>query len=295
MISDSNGARRPKAWTSWTRNAKQVGEAKRRPRRTRAGAKQNTPTQPTPQTQAPQPPSTPSAPNAPGGPVNTDAWKSSTPPTTGSNPAKMLTAPDGTRYYTKLRKNGETQKQAEERMQTEVLASKLYELAGVPTADLQMGTNNNEPVMLSRMLQNVRMPTGTSDNDEARKGFVVDAWLANWDAPLNDNILIDGNGNAVRIDVGGSLDFRAQGARKGSGSTPFGPSVGEMDTMQKDGTYDFRNMDSAELKRQAQGLSVITDDDIRKTVSAVVTDPARAKQLADTLIKRRDDITSRYG
>jgi hypothetical protein len=295
MISDSNGARRPKAWTSWTRNAKQVGEAKRRPRRTRAGAKQNTPTQPTPQTQAPQPPSTPSAPNAPGGPVNTDAWKSSTPPTTGSNPAKMLTAPDGTRYYTKLRKNGETQKQAEERMQTEVLASKLYELAGVPTADLQMGTNNNEPVMLSRMLQNVRMPTGTSDNDEARKGFVIDAWLANWDAPLNDNILIDGNGNAVRIDVGGSLDFRAQGARKGSGSTPFGPSVGEMDTMQKDGTYDFRNMDSAELKRQAQGLSVITDDDIRKTVSAVVTDPARAKQLADTLIKRRDDITSRYG
>jgi len=207
----------------------------------------------------------------------------------------MLTAPDGTRYYTKLRKSGETAQQAEERMQTEVLASKLYALAGVPVADLQMGTNNGDPVMMSRMIQ-VRMPRGKADNDAARDNFVVDAWLANWDAPLNDNIQIDSNGNAVRMDVGGSLDFRAQGQRKGSGRTvAFGNNPGEMNSMQKQGTYDFTGMDAAELKKQAQRLSTITNDDIRKTVAAVVTDPARAAQLAATLIARRDAIVQGWG
>jgi len=181
-------------------------------------------------------------------------------------------------------------------METEVLAAKLYELAGVPTADLQMGTNNGEPVMLSRMIQ-TRMPNLASDKVEAQKGFVADAWLANWDAPLNDNIKIDNNGRAVRLDVGGSLDYRAQGAKKGSqGTTAFGNSVGEMTSLQKrGGNVDFSNMDKDVLKKQAQKLGTITDDDIRKTVQAIVSDPARAKVLADTLIARRDDIMKKYG
>ena len=236
------------------------------------------------------------APSAPKSAVNTDTWTSSNPPSTGSNPATMLTDPNGTKYYAKLPKRGEPISTATERMETEVLAGKLYELAGVPVADLQMGTNNGEPVMLSRMIQ-TRMPSGKADNDRARDGFVVDAWLANWDAPLNDNIKVDNNGRPVRLDVGGSLDYRAQGAKKGSGgSTGFGPNVGEMTSMQKSGaSADFTNMDAGELKKQTQKLGTVTDDQIRKTVSAIVSDPARAKILADTLIARRDDIIKRYG
>jgi hypothetical protein len=227
--------------------------------------------------------------------VNTDSWKQGRPQSVGSNPATLLTDPNGTTYYTKLKKAGETTQQARERMETEVLAGKLYELAGVPVADLQMGTNNGDPVMLSRMIQS-RMPQGAGDNNAARDGFVVDAWLANWDAPLNDNIKIDNNGRAVRLDVGGSLDYRAQGAKKGSGgSVSFGNSVGEMTSLQKRGNIDFTAMDANELKKQAQKLGTVTDDQIRKTVSAIVSDPARAKVLADTLIARRDDIVKRYG
>jgi len=227
--------------------------------------------------------------------VTVDTWNQSNPPSTGSNPATMLTDPMGTKYYTKLRKAGESSAQALERMETEVLAGKLYELAGAPVADLQMGIRGGEPVMLSRMIQS-SMPSGRSDNDAARQHFVVDAWLANWDAPLNDNIKIDKNGRAVRLDVGGSLDYRAQGAKKGSGGTmAFGPKVGEMTSLQKRGNVDFTNMDKAELKRQALGLSVITDDMIRQQVSAIVSDPARAKMLADTLIARRDDIVANWG
>jgi len=208
----------------------------------------------------------------------------------------LLTDPNGTKYYTKLKKPSETIAQAQERMETEVLAGKLYDLAGIPAADLNMGTNNGEPVMLSRMIQ-TRMPHIAGDKAEAQKGFVIDAWLANWDAPLNDNIKIDNNGRAVRLDVGGSLDYRAQGTKKGSGGTvAFGNSVTEMTSLQKrGGNVDFSNMDRNLLKQQTQKLGTITDDDIRKTVQSIVSDPARAKILADTLIARRDDIIKRYG
>jgi len=53
---------------------------------------------------------------------------------------------------------------------------------------------------------------------QLHQGFHIDALLGNWDvagASL-DNILVDRSGNAWRIDNGGSLRFRAQGARKSS-------------------------------------------------------------------------------
>lgn len=244
-------------------------------------------------TPTPTPTATPASVTPKSG-IVVDTWNESNPPSRGSNPATMLTDPMGTKYYTKLKKAGESSAEALERMETEVLAGKLYELAGVPVADLQMGTRGGQPVMLSRMIQ-TSMPSGRSDNDAARQNFVVDAWLANWDAPLNDNIKIDSNGRAVRLDVGGSLDYRAQGAKKGSGGTvAFGPKVGEMTSLQKRGNVDFSNMDREEIRRQALGLSTITDDMIRQQVSAIVTDPARAKMLADTLIARRDDIVANW-
>ena len=176
-------------------------------------------------------------------------------------------------------------------METEALASELYKLGGVESADVQMGTRNGQPVTISRMVQS-RMPNSQADQDEALKGYVVDAWLANWDAPLNDNIKIDSNGNAVRLDVGGSLDFRAQGARKGQA---WGNTVGEIDSMKKGGTYDYNKITDAAIKQQAKALGNVTDADIRATVSRIVGDPARAQALADTLIARRDDIVKRYG
>lgn len=300
MSAGSDGKPTGNIWRSWatrtdrSREGAAVGDRKRvliggRKRRvsTRRPDPDDDTTSPSPQSQS-EVPTSRSA-------INADAWTKSTPANTGSNPAILLTDPNGTSYYTKLKKPSENIAQAQERMETEVLAGKLYELAGIPSADLQMGTRNGDPVMLSRMVQ-TRMPN-SSDNAEVRKGFVADAWLANWDAPLNDNIKIDNNGRAVRLDVGGSLDYRAQGAKKGSdGTTGFGNSVGEMTSLQKSGgNIDFKNMDANELKKQAQKLGTITDDDVRKTVAAIVSDPARAKILADTLIARRDDIIKRYG
>jgi hypothetical protein len=298
MVSDPNGQGRPKAWTKWKRTLADVKDRESAPtrrRRSRTGSAVKpqpaapTPAAPTPATPTPAAP-TPSAPNSQGtkAPVDVSSWTSSRPQSTGSNPATLLTAPDGTQYYTKLPKGTPDDK---DRMETESLASELYKLAGIQSADVQMGTRNGQPVTLSRMVQS-RMPNSQADQDEALKGYVVDAWLANWDAPLNDNIKIDSNGNAVRLDVGGSLDFRAQGARKGQA---WGNTVGEIDSMKKGGTYDYNKITDAAIKQQAKALGNVTDADIRATVSRIVSDPARAKALADTLIARRDDIVKRYG
>lgn len=285
-----------KVWTKWKRKPRIVdadGETQKpRARRRATGSKRTRPSKPdgdgTPDTTNNQSPNAVKA-------VSTSGWKQSRPSSTGSNPATLLTAPDGTEYYAKLRKQSESVQEAKERMETEVLASELYKLAGIQAADLSIGDDSGEPQMLSRMIQ-ARMPNSPADNDAARDGFVVDAWLANWDAPLNDNIKFDSNGNPVRLDVGGSLDYRAQGARKGQGgATAFGDTVGEITSMQKSGTYNFTNMDPKEIRRQAQKLSTVTDADIRSTVSKIVSDPQRAAKLAQTLINRRNDIVSNYG
>lgn len=49
-----------------------------------------------------------------------------------------------------------------------------------------------------------------------RAGYAVDVLLGNWDVvgASADNILVDANGEPWRIDNGGSLKFRAQGAQK---------------------------------------------------------------------------------
>jgi hypothetical protein len=280
-----------KVWDKWKRKPRIVdgdeAEAAPRRKRTAVGArKQRSPRRSNAATQAQ---------GSSSEVTDTSTWRKSTPQSVGSNPATMLTAPDGTQYYAKLKKPRESAAKARQRMETEVLASELYKLAGVPTADLSLGDDGGEPQMLSRMIQ-ARMPNSPADNDAARGGFVVDAWLANWDAPLNDNIKIDGNGNPVRLDVGGSLDYRAQGGVKGTGGTQaFGDTVGEIMSMQKSGTYDFTNIDPREIRRQARQLSNVTDQQIRETVSRIVGDKQRAAALAQTLINRRNDIVANYG
>ena len=131
------------------------------------------------------------------------SWKNEIPKKKGSNPAKIYFDPNGQKYYGKIYKNYE-------RMETENLASKLYMLAGIPSIETFIAKDGKNFVLLQKWINNLRLPK-SSDYQNIRKGFITDAWLANWDAPLNDNIMIDGNGNPIRVDVGGTLDYRAKG------------------------------------------------------------------------------------
>jgi hypothetical protein len=98
---------------------------------------------------------------------------------------------------------------------------------------------------------------------EAQKGFVTDAWLGNWDsAGLSlDNMLVK-DGKVIRIDQGGSLLYRAQGAKKGSA---FGKTVGELKTLRD----AKQNPAAAKLFADLTDADIISQiEDLEKTIEA---------------------------
>jgi HK97 family phage portal protein len=86
-----------------------------------------------------------------------------------------------------------------------------------------------------------------------RENFAADALVANWDVVgLNeDNVLVKG-GEAYRVDNGGSLTYRAQGAEK-----KFGPTVGEIDSLRSSdqGRPIFGSLKNEEVASQIRKLA----------------------------------------
>jgi transcriptional regulator with XRE-family HTH domain len=213
----------------------------------------------------------------------------------GSNTAGVYEDPKGAKHYVKTPNSA---LQAE----NEVLASELYRMAGVQTPDVTLGTNSDgNLVVVSKMRDDIRNATQQADVDAVQDQFVTHAWLGNWDALLNNNTMIDGQGKPVLIDAGGSLLFRANAGRKGSGgSTPFGDVVGEMDSLRNPSINPqaarvFGKLTPDQIKAQVAQLRQITPDQIRKTVDRMISDMGERKKLADTLIARQQDIITRFG
>lgn len=112
-------------------------------------------------------------------------------------------------------------------LREEVIADQLYRGMGVPTPDSRLYDRPTGPVKLSRYLPGTKtlneyLATATAPQRAAvvariQKHFAADALIANWDVLGQnlDNILIDHEGNAWRIDNGGALRYRAQGQPKG--------------------------------------------------------------------------------
>lgn len=200
------------------------------------------------------------------------------------------------RYYIKIPANEEIAK-------NEMLASKLYQAAGVEVPDLKFITVDGKQSIASTVIDNVTenktalidglIRTGVQDN------FVVDAWLGNWDVVgLNfDNLLIKDGVRAVRIDVGGSLRFRAQGRAKG---LDFNNTVGEMKTM-RDARFNvqsasiFKNIKQSELEAGARKVLSIPDSDIRHLVNVYgPTNQIERQKLTETLLARKQYLKEMF-
>lgn len=217
--------------------------------------------------------------------LNISKWKSEKPTKKGSNPAKIYYSPEGQKYYGKVNKNYE-------RMETEHLASRLYQYAGVDAVQTLIAKDKNNFILLQKWIDNLRFPK-PSDAKAIRKGFLIDVWLANWDAPLNDNIMMDANDNPIRLDVGGSLDYRAKGSKKQTTSTPFGKKVGQLTSMRKRGKYvDFKDIPEEEIEEQKKRLKQLSNEELYKIISSTVKEQKRAKSLFDILVARKNYIVS---
>lgn len=189
---------------------------------------------------------------------------------------------------------------SEDAVRNEVLASKLYNAAGVEAPDLHAIVIEGKPALASRMVD------GISEVDAAtlaktasvQEGFAVDAWLANWDvAGMHyDNTVLIG-GRALRIDVGGALRYRAVGGLKGAA---FGDVVGEFESlldrgMNRQSADVFGNITEAQIEAGALKVLRVRDDEIRALVARYgPTDPGEATALADRLIARKANVARRF-
>lgn len=217
----------------------------------------------------------------------------------GSNPGGVYRDPaTGNDWYIKTPKDIPGVSTLD-RAKNEKLAAELYDLAGVPIPEIRLTQLNGKPAIASRIVKGDPL-YGYSNYDQAgvREHFAADAWLANWDSvgTGKDNIIIDQNGIGHRIDMGGSLRYRAMGMPKGD---KFGPKVVEHETMlnpNKDAGEVFGGVQFTPDNQTAQRIASIPDGTIVKLVDTFgpSTDSAKAELIAK-LISRRDHIAEIYG
>lgn len=201
----------------------------------------------------------------------------------GSNPGGVYEGEGGKRYYVK-------QGRSADHVKNELLAARLYGLAGTPTlkyAPVEGG--KHIATELEKLDKDNAGKLSPAEKVEAGKDFAVHAWLANWDAVGmgGDNIgTIEGQ--PTPLDLGGALAYRAQGAPKGD---KFGEKVSELDSLRdpavnRDSAKLFGAMTPAQLRESAGYVTQITDDEIKKAVEEF----GGKAELAEKLIKRRDDV-----
>ena len=157
----------------------------------------------------------------------------------------------------------------EARARMEVLAADLYEAAGVKIPKVSLINMDNDVAVKSDWLKGSREMSfdDQANSSDVRKNFAVDAWLANWDiVGLEADNVVDVNGEAYRIDTGGSLLFRAMGGPK-----PFPSKVGELETMRDpdmahEAAYVFGDITDEELQYGAQAVANVSDEAIDEIV-----------------------------
>lgn len=215
-------------------------------------------------------------------------------PQKGSNPGGLYQDPEtGAKWYIKRPGNPE-------QARNEVLAGQLYRAAGIDVPELRLTTHQGQVAIASRIVDGLE--TGTAAQLAAAggsvEGFVMDAWLGNWDVVgLGfDNLLLKG-GRAFRVDTGGALRFRAQGGLKGSA---FGDEVLELDTLRNAATNRqsaavFGKATQSQLEDGARLVLAIPPERIRQLVEEFgPLDAGERDKLLATLMARRENLAQRF-
>ena len=211
----------------------------------------------------------------------------------GSNPGFQAHNEKGEKFYVKFPKTAD-------HVFNEVLASHLYKAAGIRVPEVTPVLHKGRMAVASKWTSGLENKGRAIRHVEgAKEGFAVDAWLGNWDtAGLgHDNLLQHPDGKAFRVDVGGSLKYRAQGEAKGD---KFGPTVPEIDRMRDpmkshNASQVFGGMSNAELQNSVKKVASISNETIDNLVNKHYNAPSKErKQMAETLKARRDYLVNRF-
>ena len=211
-----------------------------------------------------------------------------------------LDVTDGKLYYIKYGSicPDKTLSQIPSQAENEVLASKLYELAGVDCAKMQLALDDStKKIVLSEYIPDL------SPISECNKGVIdglgADIWLGNWDAICSNNIQMTKD-KCYRIDFGGALEYKSLGELKNKLNDNFdiecnfGEIVQELSSMFDPNINRIKpiknlstNLTKEDLITSLKRITTLDDEKIRETVLQNLEDKKSAQELADILIKRK--------
>ena len=167
-------------------------------------------------------------------------------------------------------------------LREEVTANEIYRVAGVLVSRQRL-YEGSRPVRLAEYLEGRLFCSLDTDErgfvcEKLCEHFVTDALVANWDVvgTRKDNIILTPEGEVYRLDNGGALRYRAQGARKKS--RKFGRVVEELTSMRQRayvaGAVFSRLSDEEvahqirELVESRESILAVTPDDLREVLAA---------------------------
>lgn len=209
----------------------------------------------------------------------------------GSNPGGQFEDPSGVRHYVKFPQRNPEQAQAER------LSDSIYRELGIPVKNSQLVGYKGKLGLAGEMLDGEeRGREHAEQSPDIHRGYVADAFLANWDVfgLTYDNVLTSG-GRDYRVDNGGTLFFRAQGEKKNFPSD----RVDELESLiapGKKGHTAFASLTQEQKKAQAQQLvSTLTTTKLVQLVADAGFTGSKAKQYVATLRGRRNAIAQRFG
>lgn len=204
----------------------------------------------------------------------------------GTNPAGIFQDDSGRRYYVKTL-------ESIAHARNEKIAARLYQLAGAPTLTyVSTQAPNQIATEWVKLDKKCVAHLNESERKQAQQWFGVHAWMANWDAAGydgdNQGVV---NGKVLILDVGGALEYRAQGDPKGKA---FGNRVDELDILRSDDGNPhsarlFADMSPEDIKRAIMMVVQIPEEQIRQ----VVIDSGGSQALAEKMIARKADMARR--
>ncbi|NJL07212.1 MAG: hypothetical protein HC900_02350 [Methylacidiphilales bacterium] len=206
----------------------------------------------------------------------------------GSNPGGVYQDGRGRRFYVKSL-------ESPQHARNEILAARLYQLAGAPTLTYVRTKDPAEVATVFVALDKTHVSQlSDSERKQAQRWLGVHAWTANWDAAGfdgdNQGVM---DGVVLTLDVGGALEFRAQGDPKGRA---FGTCVRELDLLRNDvgnphAVRLFGDMSPAEVNEAIAMVTRIPDAAIRQAVA----ENGGSGALADKMAARKADMATRMG
>jgi hypothetical protein len=222
-------------------------------------------------------------------------------PQGGYNPGGTYEDLTGQKWYVKFPSGGEKV------VKNELLATKLYALAGVEVPEVKLVNQGGKIGLASKIVDGAVANKSALLEGKAKgllQGFGADAWLANWDTVGNnpaagkgfDNILIKPDGSAVRIDAGGALLYGGAGGKK----QKFEDDVIELKTMldpakNPNTAAVFSKMSQADIAASVAKVAAISDAHIESLVQTYGPgSQAEKDRLAAKLIARKENMIAQY-